>query len=157
MPLQFSSRSIFAAISSLAILCWLFTWILNSGPFDRLIEIPLLFVPGVPMMGVGICLIPFFCLPALLIAGAIVIRTSPRPYSAIIFFGLQLTVFVADLSYWDAGSRFIIASGFASTTMLVESAVRKLPKLQLLASGIAILISIAWYFAILCVVVSASV
>ena len=157
MPLQFDSRSMLATVTAIAVLCALGSWVLNPGAITFLSSSPLPFVPTIPMMGIGICLIPFFCLPAYVVAGGIVLRTSCRPYSAIVFFGLQFVVLFADVSFWEVGLRFLATTLIASAAMTIETVARKLPKLQLVASGIAILISVAWYFAIVCVVASASV
>ena len=146
-----------ATVTAFAVLCAFVSWVLNPGALTFFSNTPLPFVPTIPMMGIGICLIPFFCLPAYLVAGGMVIRTSCRPYSAIVFFGLQFVVLVANISFWDVGLRFFATTMIASAAMTIETIARKLPKLQLVASGIAILISVAWYFAIVCAVASAGV
>ena len=159
MTAKYGTRSLLAVTAAIALLCALSVWIFNPPSPNQLSDLPPLFVPSIPMMLVGILLIPIFCLPATLVASVMVFGTRrfPFTYTAFTFFGLQPIVLFADISFWDTGMRFAISVIGASVLMFSESVFRKLDKIHYIASGIAIMISLGWYVGIVCGVISAGV
>jgi len=140
-----------------AIICATYSWLLTENGYDVFSKIPPLFVPSISMMGIGISLIPFFCLPLLVVIIVCALRSTPRSYAILVFFGLQFAVFAIDISFWGNGMRFIFAMLLSSFTVIVEVAYRNLPKGQLVAGIASIFVTVAWYIAIVCVCASASV
>ena len=157
MKPQFGIRSILVLVAMFAVICATYSWLLSKTGYDTFSNMPPLFVPSIPMMGPGILLIPFFCLPLLLAMIGLVLRASPRPYTILIFFGLQFAVFAIDISFWGNAMRLICAMLLSSLTVIVEAAYRDLPKGQLVAGVASLFVTGAWYIATICVCASASV
>jgi hypothetical protein len=140
-----------------AIICATYSWLLTKNGYDTFSNIPPLFLPSILMMGLGISLIPFFCLPLLVVMVVFVFRSTPRSYTILVFFGLQFAVFAIDISFWGNGMRFIFAMLLAAFAVIVEVSCRNLPKGQLIAGIASFFVTVAWYIATICVCASASV
>ncbi len=144
-------------VTTVAIICATYSWLLTKHGFDTFSKIPPLFLPSIPMMLPGMALIPFFCLPLLLVIVVFVFRSAPRSYTILIFFGLQFAPFAIDISFWGNGMRFIFAMLLASFTVILEVFCRNLPRGQLIAGIASFFVTVAWYIATVCVCASASV
>ena len=157
MRVQFGTLSIFALITAVAVLCALVIWLLDSS-FNQDFElIPPLFVPSIPMMGIGIVILPFVCLPTTVALLVVVAKTSPRPYSIIVFIGLQVAAFFVDVSYWGNGIRLVLAMLLALIAMFVEMHVRRIVETRLVLTILTAIIVACWYVAVICIAASAGV
>ena len=157
MKNQFKLRSIFLLTAMVATLCATYSWLLSKNGYDAFSDIPMLFTPSIDVIQLGILLIPFFCLPLIVIMIVITLRSRPCPYSILIFFGLQLSVFMIDISFWGNGMRLIFAMLLSSMVVIAEVVYRKLTRGQLVAAIISFFITAAWYVAIICIIYAASV
>lgn len=157
MKTQFGIRSIFALIAMFAAICATFSWLMSDSGYDTFSKIPPLFLPDITLMGVGISLMPFFCLPVLLGMIVFVVRSKPRPFTVVHFFGIQFAVFVTDISFWGNGMRFIFMMLVSSIALNAEVVCRNLPRGQRVAGMASLLVTGAWYIATVCVCASASV
>lgn len=155
--MQFGVRSLFVLIANVAVICATFSWLLTKNGYDAFSNVPPLFVPSIPMMGFGISLIPFFCLPLVLLMMVSVLRSTPRSCTVFIFFGLQFSVFTIDISLWGNGMRFVLVMLLSSFVLIIEVAYRKLPKGQRFVGVASLFVTVAWYIAMICVCSSASV
>ncbi|MDG1872685.1 MAG: hypothetical protein P8J27_02145, partial [Mariniblastus sp.] len=87
----------------------------------------------------------------------IVLRSNPRPYTILIFFGLQLAVFQIDISFWGNGTRFIFAMLLSSMAVIIEVVYRQLPRGQKIAAGATFVVTGAWYIATVCACASGAI
>ncbi|MDG2223933.1 MAG: hypothetical protein P8L85_21310 [Rubripirellula sp.] len=102
-------------------------------------------------------LIPFFVFPLLVVMSVVAWRSPPRPYTLMWFFGIQFAAFFVDVSFWGNGIRFLLAVATFALAIMLEVACRKLPRGQMFVAVSALIVSIAWYIAVICVCESASV
>ena len=157
MKNQFKLRSIFLLTAMIAILCATYSWLLSDNGYDAFSDIPMLFTPNIVVMLLGILLIPFFCLPLIVFMIIITLRSWPCPYSILIFFGIQLSVFMIDISFWGNGLRLIFAMLLSSMAVVAEVVYRKLTRGQVVVAIMSFFITAAWYVATICLIYSASV
>lgn len=157
MAVRFSRQSVFAMVASIATLCATSAWLMSRVGYEMFSKVPPPFpIPPHEMLMPCLALAPFYCLPMLIVMGVLILFSSPRAYSATVFFGLQFLVFAMDVSYWGNGARLLFAMLLSATAMLIEAYARNLPRRQWIAGGIAISITAAWYLAIVAVIVMAS-
>ena len=104
-----------------------------------------------------LALLPIVCLPLFLLLVVLICKNAGRPYTAIIFLGLQMAVFAVDISFWSSGLRFVTAMLAAAIAMAAEIYFRKLPRAHYTSSGLAFALTITWYFVVIGIVSAASV
>ncbi|MDE0865599.1 MAG: hypothetical protein OSA98_17580 [Rubripirellula sp.] len=101
-------------------------WLSTKVGFSIFGKLPPLFNVTIPMMGFGIALIPLVCLPILLAMAVIVFWAKSRPYTIILFFGLQPALLVTDVSFWGNAIRLIAAMLLSSILLNFEVLYRRL-------------------------------
>ena len=153
---KFSVRSLFGVTAAVALLVALAIWINDAENIRSYDAIPPLFHPSISFMIWGFALVPFVCLPALLIILAITATNPPRPISLIVFVGLQFAgLTIAD--DYRMGLKWIFAMLFACILICAETYLRNLPRLYRYVCGLSLVMTFAWYIAMICVAASASV
>lgn len=157
MTVKFSVSDLLSVTFALAVLCLLVKWVVAPSEFFSLAGVPPIFYPSIPVVGFGLSLVPLFCMPMWVFSVGMVLTEDRRPFSSLVFFSVQLLVIFADVTVWDVGLRFCIAVLISAVAMIVEVKLRLLAPRHILASWIALAVSIAWYIAIVCIVVSASI
>ena len=157
MRTKFSLSGLFAVLTVLAILCATTLWLFDSSANRAFDRIPPLFIPTIPMMGVGFALMPFVCLPAFLALVVMMAKTPPRPYTGILFIGLQFAGLFADVTYWGCGIRLIISMLLSLVAMACEQYYRKSLRSYKWILVTAIIMTVCWYIAVICIAASAAV
>ncbi len=157
MRTQFSLRGVFAILAMVAVLLATMLWLWDSSANRAFERIPPLFIPSIPMMGLGIALLPFVCLPAFVGLAVMLFKNRPVPYTAIVFVGLQFVGVAVDISYWGCGIRLVLAMLLALIAMVGEQCYRQSLKTYRWIFGLALAMTACWYIATICVAASASV
>ena len=154
---QFDLRAMFVLTTLVGVLAATYSWLLSSTGQDIFSDIPPLFMPSTDMLMVGILIIPFFCLPIVLAMAVLAVRSKRRPFTILLFFGLQFVVFVVDVSFSGNAMRFIFAMLLSALGVIVEVVCRRLGRSQIYLGLASLFVTFAWYIAIVCICVSASV
>ena len=97
-------------------------------------------------MGVGIIGSLAVCVGALIASATLVLPARPRPVTFLVFFGSLILVFVVDES---AQLRLLLVVSSIASVFLVQTLVRRLPKSQIVAAVLAIVLVIGYYLLLL--------
>ena len=128
-------------------------WILFSDAFQDY-GFPILFRPSFALFFPGLILSPLFGLITFIGALTLLIRERPRPYTALIFWGMVVLTFAID----DAAQiRHLIIMSLSAVSMLAETGIRRLPKSQMLSAVGAIALYGSYYFTLLFLIFAANV
>ncbi len=143
----------------LGVLGCVLVWLSTKVGFSIFGKLPPLFDVTIPMMGFGIALIPLVCLPILLAMAmaVIVFRAKSRPYTIILFFGLQPALLVTDVFFWGNAIRLIAAMLLSSILLNLEVLYRRLRREQIHVGIASLVVTAAWYVAAACICAAASV
>jgi hypothetical protein len=123
-----------------------------------LTDLPIWFVPSIPLLGVGLFITPILCLLLLIFIIVRFSRVRPRPYSLIIFLasvGLAVIVTGGTLM-WNYSLHSLIFMCCSGVLVLAEVLARKLPR-HFGSAVSALVICCGYYFFLLSAVSSASV
>jgi len=123
-----------------------------------LTDLPIWYVPSIPMMGVGLFLVPVICLALLTFVIVRFTCVRPRPHSLIVFFasvGTAVIVTGGSLM-WDYSLHALIVMCFTGLLVVGEVLTRKLPRHFGTAASV-VGICCGYYFFLLSAVSSASV
>jgi hypothetical protein len=145
LKIQFQLKTLLGLVACSAVFCAAAAWIIRADTLDSL-HFPFLFMPSIPMMGVGIIGSLVVCLGALAASGTLVVRARRRPLTSLLFFGTVALVFVVDES---AHLRLLLVISSSAVTFLAETLVRRLPTSQIVASVFAIVLAGGYYFLLL--------
>jgi hypothetical protein len=121
-------------------------------------DLPVWYVPSIPVMGFGLFIMPLLCLALLVIVAARFALVRPRPYSLIAFFGsVALAGFVSCGSlWWNYSLQTLIAMFLTGFLVVGEVLVRGLLR-HYATAGTAIVVCCGYYFILLSAVCCAAV
>ena len=144
-PSQFRLVTLISLTTCIAFFCALATWVVQSDSFGTLDNIPIVIVPSIPLVGVGAFIVPIACLAIALLMLVLILRSSPRLFSAILFFGFVAMAILMNSEFWDNSLRLLFALSLSSIAMLLETRWRKLPKSQTVAASLSVFVCFGYY------------
>ena len=150
--MQFTTHQLFGATAAIAVLCAISAWLHKTAHDLSWGWIPTLIPPSTSMIGFGLLLLPIY-----LTLIVMIFMNAPRPYTAIIFLGLQIFGLTVDISYWSNGIKLVTALFVVAIAMAIEIYVRKLPRNYVYYSGLSFALTAVWYFAAIGVAASAAI
>ena len=156
-PCQFGIAVLLALTSCIGVFCALAMWVVQSNALGTLDDIPVPVVPSIPFMGFGLFAVPIICLLLVLAILFLVLRSKPRPFTVLIFFGFVAMAIFMSSGWWDNSLRLLAAMVFSTIAMLFETLLRNLPRSQIAAAALSTAVSFGYYIFLLSAVVSASV
>ena len=118
---------------------------------------PILFKPSIPVMILGLAMVPVVILPLLIKIALVLIKERPRPYVAYLFLAFQLSVLFLELSFGEDASIFLVCNILVSTGLTIEILYRGLWNTHKLMVYNSVTVTVVWYFVIVCIISSASV
>ncbi len=118
---------------------------------------PILFKPSIPVMILGIALVPILILPLLIKVAIALARGKRYPYTAYLFLGFQFSLFFLELSFVKDAFIFLVCNCLISTGVICEIRFRGLWKIHKFIACASIAVTIVWYLAIVCIMSAASV
>jgi len=123
-----------------------------------LTDLPVLFVPSIPEMGVGLIIVPIVCVTLLILLARHWCRSPPRPYGLVVFFAvIAIAVIIGSAElYWEYSLHTLIAMGVVTLGLAAEVATRRLWNHWNTVAG-AVVVGIGYYFFLLSAVASAAV
>lgn len=119
-------------------------------------EFPILFVPNIPMIGVGMLLVPPICFGIMIFLTVHWLRNSPRPYSAIAFVIACIFAVGVTVLWWNNAMYSLAALMATMLLVMIEVAVRGLARHRVVAAG-AVLIVAGYYFFMVSAIISMGV
>ncbi len=128
-------------------------WIIFSDAFEDY-GFPILFRPTFALFFPGLILFPLLSLITFIVSLTLLIRERPRPFTALIFWGMVMLTFAIDE---DAQIRHLIIMSLSAVSMLVETRIRRLPKSQVLSAIGAMVLCGSYYFTMLFLIFAANV
>jgi len=118
---------------------------------------PILFKPSIPVMILGLAMVPVVILPLLIKVALLLVKERPRPYVAYLFLAFQFSVLFLELSFTKDASIFLVCNILISTGLTVEIRYRGLWNTHKLMVYASVTVTVVWYFVIVCIISSASV
>lgn len=118
---------------------------------------PILFKPSIPVMILGLAMVPVVILPLLIKVALLLVKERPRPYVAYLFLAFQFSVLFLELSFTKDASIFLVCNILISTLLTVEIRYRGLWNTHKLMVYTSAAVTVVWYFVIVCIISSASV
>lgn len=136
-------------------------WIFSGNQFGRINDLPLLFVPSILGLGIGIIAVPIISLLLLVRISIIFLKTPPRPYTISVFLAVVVippTAAILGLTENSGAEiRWLVAATAIALLTLGETWLRGLPKPHFESSAWAIVICLGAYYFFVCAIVSASI
>src|SRR5262249_39718530 len=115
-----------------------------------LTDLPIWYVPSIPVMGFGLFVVPVLCAGLLAFLAIRFARVRPRPYLLAAFFGcVGLAGFVScGPLWWDYSLQALVAMSLAGLSVAGEVLIRGLPRHYATAAG-AVGVCCGYYFFLL--------
>lgn len=156
-PAQFSLSTLLGVVTCVALLSATAAWVLEKDLPRVSWHFPVLFYPSIPMMKVGILVVPIVCFAIILAALVLTYRSSPRALSSLYFFGTIPLVFGLRIVESPNCIRWLMAISVGSLALIAETLARRLPKQQLIAALLSAVIPIGAYVFLLSAIAAAGV
>ena len=154
---QFSLSSLLGVVTCVASLSATAAWVLEKDlPRDSW-HFPVLFYPSIPMIGVGILVVPIVCFAIIIAALVHTYRSSSRALSSLYFFGTVPLIFGLRIVESPNCIRWLMAMAVGSFALIAETLCRRLPKQQLIAALLSAAIPIGAYVFLLSAITAAAV
>ena len=128
-------------------------WVLFADAFQD-DGFPILFRPSFALFFPGLILFPLLSLITFIVSLRLLIRERPRPFTALIFWGIVMLIFAIDE---DAQIRHLIIMSLSAVSMLVETRIRRLPESQVRSAIGAMILCGSYYFTMLFLIFAANV
>ncbi len=154
---QFSVATLLAVTACVAVFCASAIWVVQSDGLGTLTDIPILIVPSIPMMGIGLFAVPIVCLTLVLAMIVLTYCSTPRSLLSLVFFGFVAMAITMNAGWWDNSLRLLFMMTLSAIAMLFETLMRKLPKSQIVAAMLSVCVSFGYYVFLLSAVASAGV
>ena len=135
-------------------------WIFCTKQLGTFEDVPLFFIPNIPLLGLGIIVVPMACLAMLTRIAFLFVHSVPRLYTIPLFLGMAVVPLLIGATGWsktDYSLRWLVAVVISAFTVFGEILLRRLPKPFFEAAVLSLATSIGIYFFLMCVVISASI